>query len=152
MGQYDKALKRFKRSLQLDPSFQLAEKNIHQLLDYHMKGVTFESIKIFEEEQVFPQKHDLKNVKVLKALDFLDFSGKYLSNHYSNTTEDDLMRTPFVIKDFDDMWYIDKQMLNIESISQKFGDMIVGFFPQNMLDPSMRSFAKSLNKAFEQVE
>ena len=116
MGHLDKAMKRFKKSLLINPNFQTAKDNINDLNEYLINS------KIYIKDLLlnYEQKHKRKIPKIITISEFLTFNNNYYESIPFNDNNG-LLKEPFVVKDYYKNWNIDNTSLTIDNLINKFG-------------------------------
>ena len=116
IGQLDKALKRFKKSLLLQPHFQTAQDNINDLLDF----IENSRYDIKDLLQINVQRHIRKIPKIITLEEFVLFNDFYYESIPLNDSNG-LLKEPFIVKDYYKIWNIDNNTLTIDELIKEFG-------------------------------
>jgi len=141
--QWEKALKRFRRALAVDPSFKTPKENIVELRQYNLPaGYEYNDTAGIEKEDVYPQLHELLSPPEISLEELL-----------SNWTSHRLYDSFFVVRNAfsSDQVSMNLSTLSFESLSNAFGDERADFYPHNMLEEQVHPFFLSLRESLRQL-
>lgn len=158
MGQYLKARRRFAVSLSIDPYFAAAQDNMRDITKY-LKGAgdrNLETMEFMTNKKRFRYRHG-----VLPLLEYnRSFFLSLLAGDPTNLESTDrvqnhirlLMSQPFVVRGiFNPLDDEINQYFDLRSLSRRFGDTRVDYYPQNMLEESSHPFFFPLARALDQL-
>lgn len=141
--QFQKAKKRFLKSLQLNNTQNIAAENLKELEDFMNPSDFKVGIK-----PSYPQKHSISSVKQLPGNLF-----KLNSDHLIpiSDAEYDYLSEPFIIPNAVSTWNWEMAELSLEKIIQHYGRFETDFYPQNMLEVEVHPFFTTLESAVRQL-
>lgn len=134
---YSKAKSRFRLALSIDPHYVVAEENLNELKKYMGKIEYNMGLK-----ENYYREHNLNEVREVNPNDFMSQS----------ISMEDLFDRPFVIRQAALHWGWNLSYFSLSNLVVRYGDTIVDYYPQNMLEEKAHPFFTSLRHAVDQLE
>jgi hypothetical protein len=156
VGQLQKAYKRFRRSLELEPSFAVAKKNLDEIVSYLFSEKSQLSEMNVKEivsaplhQKLYPenQKHEIKSIPTYSKEEFQQILLKKIHTKADFTT---FLNKPFLVKGYLTISNKIRSFLQLSSLSQRYGMAKVDFYPHNMIEEQTKPFYKPLYDAINQ--
>jgi hypothetical protein len=158
MGELQKALKRFKRALSIDPNSAVAKDNIEELSHFMPPGPPQDKSNVTKSHRIQPPSR--LSSAVVRHLSSI------LETPYSQVSSDDrawvdaILSEPFVVEDAFPLFGITDdrilEVFNRQFLTSRFGDRRVDFYPHNMIEvqahPYFLSFAPALYQLLHKPE
>lgn len=142
MGEYRKAIKRFQKTLEIQKDYKVALDNLNELKKFVPKD---EYDHILKTEKV--QLHRVSDVKYVDPYDgVFDIMDGYVS-----IANYDALLEPFVVKQALLHWRWNLDAINTKELIKSYGNTIVDYYPQNMLDERIFPFRAPLTKVLGNI-